>query len=179
MKVNSLELVDLASIKVGNDAELARRLGHGRAYVSLLRSGKRPLTADLAIRLADLAGVPREVAVIAAAEARAETDAERETWARLRRLVAAACLLVVVLGGVVPAPAMAGNHASTGVSENPRGIYIMRRKGLPVMVGKIRRTFRVAVRRIGRLCRGKMKPFPRQTPPTACGGCVLRTSTLG
>lgn len=127
MKVNSLELVDLASIKVGNDAELARRLGHGRAYVSLLRSGKRPLTGELAVRLADLAGVPREVAVIAAAEARAETDAERETWARLRELVTAACLLLVVLGGGVPATAMAGTHATTGVSGIPRGIYIMRR----------------------------------------------------
>lgn len=57
-------LIDKASKVCGSDAALARRMNVYPADVSNLRSGKRPLSPELAAELADIAGEDPRQAVI-------------------------------------------------------------------------------------------------------------------
>ena len=171
MIVNNVQLIDLASNKAGNDSALARELGHGRAYVSQMRSGKRDITGEIAVKLAEIAGVPVEVALIAAMEARAKDPKERAGWQALRRLVMAVCF-VALMGSLFPAPAIAaptaGNPYAAGVSGDGQRIYIMRRKRR--ILSDWRSAFRAAVlrfRTVRRLLTTAKRGHPRRCNATA------------
>lgn len=62
----SLSLIDNASNVCGGDANLSRKLGVSTAMVSMLRTGKRKLSPELAAELADMTGDDAREAVIAA-----------------------------------------------------------------------------------------------------------------
>lgn len=131
MTTEITELFELASIKAGGDAALARALGWSRAYVSMIRSGERAITTETAAQIAEVAGVPVEVALVAAMEARAKSPKERAGWQTLRRLVMVMAVMLLV-GGMVPTSALAaenaGNPYRAVVSADARAIYIMRRR---------------------------------------------------
>ncbi|WP_313313166.1 hypothetical protein [Pulveribacter sp.] len=60
----ALSLIDKASKICGGDAALSRRLKISRAAVSLMRSGERAVTPEIAAELADIAGEDARQAVI-------------------------------------------------------------------------------------------------------------------
>lgn len=49
-------LLDNAAKKCGSDAELARRIDVSRSLISILRSGKQPITPEIAGLLAEITG---------------------------------------------------------------------------------------------------------------------------
>lgn len=63
MKIAEL-LIDKAAAVCGSQAELARRMGVERSEITNLKSGRRPLSPELAAELADIAGEDARQAVI-------------------------------------------------------------------------------------------------------------------
>jgi len=66
---------------IQNDADLARKIGIGRAAVSLWRSGERAPNENQAAALADLFGKPEIMAEAMAT--RAKSDKARTMWERV------------------------------------------------------------------------------------------------
>lgn len=77
----------------GNQAELARKMGIDRAEITRLRSGKRPLSPELAAEIADIAG---EDARQAAIDAIIERNAANRKGVLLREILGKAVAAGVV-----------------------------------------------------------------------------------
>lgn len=95
-------LIDKASKVCGSDAALARRMGIYPADVSNLRTGKRPLSPELAAEIADIAGEDaRQAAIDAVIERARGTRKENTLREILGKALAAgvAAMLVISYNG--------------------------------------------------------------------------------
>lgn len=105
-------LIDKASKVCGSDAELARRMGIYPADISNLRSGKRPLSPELAAELADIAG---EDARQAAIDAIIERNANTRKGGALKEILGKA-----LAGGAAAMLVFSYNGGLTSTMENPQ-----------------------------------------------------------
>lgn len=80
----AVSLIDKASKLCGGDAALSRRLKISRAAVSLMRSGERAVTPEIAAELADIAGEDARQALI---DAVIERNAGTPKGALLREIL--------------------------------------------------------------------------------------------
>lgn len=89
-------LIDSAVKKCSSDADLARRLGVSKGLLSMVRSGKAPMSPEMAALLADIAGEDARQAVVDAVIERAEGSPRglvlREILGKARATGAAAML---------------------------------------------------------------------------------------
>lgn len=118
-------LLDKASERCGSDAALAKELGHSRAYVSQLRSGKRPITPELAGILADIAGLDARPAVLdALMESLEKTPRGRRVIEAIKKSlwagVAAICCIFVAQSEGIARPSS---------QQSVNTIYIVSTKG--------------------------------------------------
>lgn len=80
--MNQIEIIDLARAKLGlkRDQDLADHLGIGQSAISMIRRGTSNIGPELALKVADAAGMdPREV-VAAAMAARCKDEDARKRW---------------------------------------------------------------------------------------------------
>ncbi len=97
----------------GNNA-LARELGLDKSSVSQFINGKAVPSEETMIKLAELAGLPKEEALIDLNLWRSKNDPKRhEIWQRISKMVGCLLLLIICL---LPSFSYAANH----------NIYIMR-----------------------------------------------------
>ena len=93
---------------------VARELGITTASMSKFMSGKIPPSEETMIKLAELAGLPKEEALIDLNLWRSKNDPKRhEIWLRISKMVGCLLLLIICL---LPSFSYAANH----------NIYIMR-----------------------------------------------------
>lgn len=131
--------LDTARARAGltSDRRLGDAIGVSKNSISQYRLGIATPHPAVMLRLAELAGVPGEVALLDRASWQADDTRSRDVMARLRSLVAAAtaaCLLFVL---VLPAVSATIVHDTIH-----RTLYIMENNGPGEKPGKTGRTAR-------------------------------------
>lgn len=114
--MNFNEYAEKAIVRYGLTGynNLARELGMTKSSISMLRSGKNVPSEETMIKLAELAGLPKEEALIDLNLWRSKNDPKRhEIWLRISKMVGCLLLLIICL---LPSFSYAANH----------NIYIMR-----------------------------------------------------
>ena len=114
--MNFNEYAEKAIVRYGLTGynNLARELGMTKSSISMLRSGKNVPSEETMIKLAELAGLPKEEALIDLNLWRSKNDPKRhEIWLRISKMVG--CLLLLIIW-LLPSFSYAANH----------NIYIMR-----------------------------------------------------
>lgn len=84
--MNTQEYLDAAKSALGieSDYALAKELRISREYVSQFRTGKRNLSDDIAMHIADIIGKHRALVMLDIHRERAKSDAERDLWEEIR-----------------------------------------------------------------------------------------------
>lgn len=107
---NFTDYADKAIVRYGLTGynNLARELGINKASVSCLRAGKTLPSEETMIKLAELAGLPKEEALIDLNLWRSKNDPKRhEIWQRISKMVGCLLLLIICL---LPSFSYAANH---------------------------------------------------------------------
>lgn len=108
-----IRLLDAAKAVTGSDNATAAAIGCGRALLSDVRAGRKPMAAHLAAKLAELVGHDWQNGALAALEAQARTEDERNYWARIIKQTGRALtvlVVAVVMGFSTPKTAYAFEH---------------------------------------------------------------------
>jgi hypothetical protein len=117
----AMDYLDDLKEKLGSDYKIAKAFEVDTAAVSMIRK-RGKISDDVAIKIADLLGAPREEVLIAAAIARSEGEV-KDSWVKLYKNVsrAAVMILAISLFGY-----KSDAYANTGHSKELSVIYIMR-----------------------------------------------------
>lgn len=89
--------------------KLALELGITSAAMSALYKGKSLPSDETMIKLAELAGIPEEEALVDLSIWRAQTPKTKEVWEKIRHIVLSLCLTMAVLS-----PFGSGSLAASG-----------------------------------------------------------------
>jgi hypothetical protein len=81
--------------KLGSDYKIAKAFGVDTAAVSMIRK-RGKVSDEVAIKIADLLGVPREEVLIAAAIARSEGEV-KDSWVKLYKNVSRAAVVILAV----------------------------------------------------------------------------------
>lgn len=111
--MNFNEYAEKAIVRYGLTGynNLARELGMTKSSISMLRSGKNVPSEETMIKLAELAGLPKEEALIDLNLWRSKNDPKRhEIWLRISKMVGCLLLLIICL---LPSFSYAANHNIT------------------------------------------------------------------
>lgn len=154
-------LIDKASEVCKSDAEMARRLNVSRATVSLLRSGKREISPEMAAMLADIAGEDAVQATINAVIDGA-TGTPREGVLREILGKALAAGGAAMLGSSYKIDSMsATNSAAKSLTNGKRLIHRIYSNGLR---GRLRNLCNFCVKKWCALLQ-RLRPMPIHTAP--------------
>ncbi len=112
MQTATLRALDALAKATGatSDYRLSITLGISRQRISMYRTGHRRLDDDIAVRVAELAGIPPGQLLAELAGERSESDVARTHWQRLAELAAPARAAVVAVAIL----------AATGMYAEPR-----------------------------------------------------------
>ncbi|MBR1945198.1 MAG: hypothetical protein IJ846_02755 [Alphaproteobacteria bacterium] len=94
---------------IPSNNKLASALGITPSGMSVLYKGKSLPTDETMIKLADLAGIPEEEALVDLSIWRAQTPKTKQVWEKIRHIVLSLCLTMAVLS-----PFGSGNLAASG-----------------------------------------------------------------
>lgn len=72
-------------LKLPSDYALAAHLGVTRGYVSKLRTGREPMSHELAMHCADTLGIHRAIVLLDLEKERAKDDSMRALWTEITR----------------------------------------------------------------------------------------------
>ena len=93
--------LDALAVAIGatSDYRLSIVLGITRQRISMYRTDKRRLDDDIAVRVAELAGIPPAQLLAELAAERSESEAARAHWIKLANMARAACLVTAIFAG--------------------------------------------------------------------------------
>lgn len=161
--MNSIEILDHIRTRAGidSDRKVAKAIGMDQARISAIRTGRRKIDGPMAIKFAELAGVPAAYILALVAAERAEDERVALEWRRAAKLLkrgAAAVILATTLALSAPHPAEA---APVRVASDQSIHYAQwRRRGA---LGPDPRADRTGT--AGRGDRRRRRPRRPRTPP--------------
>lgn len=112
-------LIDLARVKCGTDAELARRVGVPRSHVAMWKSGVRPVSPETVATICDVLQLSGEECREWVAVAMVENPKNAKVADRLRRALFASLAVGVGLSAIGPNDAQASTVATTSAKLAP------------------------------------------------------------
>ena len=122
MKTNTN--LDEAIKKAGSMNKLAKVLGVTTAYISQVRAGKKTLSPERAVEIAEYIGADPRVAAFENLAAHASDEQSRSMWQRMAGSAFTIAILATLGLGSYPSKANA-----FGASEGSYSLYIMRSRG--------------------------------------------------
>lgn len=118
------ELLERAIKKEGGVVPLSTAIGCSQGFISHMRTGRKPIPAEVAVKLAELLGERGVDYIIPALLEAAQTDEKRKFWnhqlLQFQRLIkasgAAAAVFIVIASITHSSPTMAAERLSAGLT---------------------------------------------------------------
>lgn len=119
--MNRTDNIEKAIDKAGSLRKLAKVLGVTPGYVSEVRSGKKTLSPERAVEIAEYIGADPRVAAFENLAAHASDEQSRSMWQRMAGSAFTIAILATLGLGGYPS-----NANALGASEGSNPLYIMR-----------------------------------------------------